>query len=63
MVTFRTEDWMLVQSKAEEMLKNQRDILENPNKTYKEKLIANGQILALKTIINLPQSTTLPRKD
>jgi hypothetical protein len=62
MVTFKSEDWQLVQSEAEQMLKNQRDILENPNKTYKEKLIANGQVLALKRILNLPQNP-LPHKD
>lgn len=62
MVNFRSEDWIYVKSEIERLLQNQRDVLENPAKTYKEKLLANGQVLVLKTLLQLPQTTEFAAK-
>ena len=58
-VNFKSEDWEYVRVIVERTLENQRAILENPEKTYKEKLVANGQVLLAKTLLNLPQSLNI----
>jgi hypothetical protein len=59
MVNFFSDDWKFVKEFAERRLTDFRNILENPDKTYKEKLIANGRILAYREFLNLPQSAKL----
>lgn len=54
LVTFRSGDWNYVVQICEEVLKMQRSLLENPNTSYKEKLIAIGHIANAKKILNLP---------
>ena len=56
MVNFQSDDWAFVKDHVENLLKDYRTFLENPDKTYKEKLIANGKIIALKLVLNLPQN-------
>lgn len=62
-VNFRSDDWIYVKKVLEEALQNQRAILENAEKTYKEKLIATGDIQRIKTLLNMPQMPYLPLKD
>lgn len=62
-VNFRSDDWLYVKKVLEEALTNQRAILENVEKTYKEKLVATGDIKRIKTLLNLPQMPHLPPKD
>jgi len=56
LVTFRSADWNYVVQICEETLKKQRSLLENPNTSYKEKLIAIGHIADAKKILNLPSN-------
>lgn len=62
MINFNEEVWKLVVQRCEEQLANQRAILELPERSYKEKLIANGQVMALKTLLKLPESPEFARK-
>lgn len=63
MITFLTDDWKLVKDYCETQLNNQRNLMENPEKTYKDKLIANGKIIALKELLTLPQRKELLPKE
>jgi hypothetical protein len=57
-VTFLSADWLHVIAHVETALKNQRSLLEQPNNTFREKLLAIGAINALKAIQNLPNAPT-----
>lgn len=55
-VNFRSADWKYIEQRLNELIQNQRDILESKNSTYKDSLIARGYVLAYKNILNLPQA-------
>jgi hypothetical protein len=56
MLNFNSDDWKFVKEQLESHLANQRDLIENPAKTYREVLEARGKIQILKTLLNLPIS-------
>lgn len=62
MITFKEEVWLLLEKSLEESLNNQRNVLENIETTYKQKLVAIGDIRRIKTILAMPQ-TYLPLKE
>jgi hypothetical protein len=51
---WRSDDWKHVEQEVKRLLQNQRDLLENPATGYRDKLLANGAILAYKTILKMP---------
>jgi hypothetical protein len=53
---FKSQDWLYVKEQIEELLKNQRSFLEQPDRTSKERIFTVGQIYALKKILALPQA-------
>lgn len=58
MLNFLSDDWKFIKDRCEKRLLDFRNILENPEKTYKEKLVANGRILAYREVLNMPQSAS-----
>lgn len=55
-VNFQSDDWHFAKQFCDKRLVDFRRIMENPDKTYKENLIALGRILAYREFLNLPTS-------
>lgn len=53
---FTSGEWKFIKQEVEKAIENQRKLLEMLDKTYKEKLVATGQILAYRKVLNLPQT-------
>lgn len=57
-VTFQSGDWLYIKECIEKAIAHQRSQLENPTTTYRETILARGRIVALKQILNLPQTAS-----
>lgn len=55
-VNFHDDTWKYVENELVKNIENMRAVCTNPAKSYKEVLVAQGGIQALKTILNLPQA-------
>lgn len=58
-VNFTGETWLYLEAKLKKAIENNTAICINPEKSYKDVLAAQGAILALKSILNLPQEPKL----
>lgn len=52
-VNFNGDTWRFVEDRCNKLLSNQLSILQQQDKSYKDLILAQGQILALKSILNL----------
>ena len=55
-VNFNDETWKYVETEIVKGIENMKSVCTNADKSYKEVLVAQGAIQALKTILNLPQA-------
>lgn len=58
-VNFAGETWLYIESKIKQSIENYTALCLNPAKSYKDIIAAQGAILALKSILNLPQEPKL----
>lgn len=55
-VSFQTETWKFVEAQIDNLIKNKTVICTNDKSSYKDMLLAQGAIAALKTIKDLPNA-------
>lgn len=53
-VSFTNETWAFIEAQIDGVIKNKAAICTNSQSSYKDLLLAQGAIAALKTIKNLP---------
>jgi hypothetical protein len=61
-VDFRSDTWRFVEDRCKKFIENQMSNLTQTDKSYKDLLLAQGQIQAFKTILALstPPALTAP---
>lgn len=61
-VDFMGDTWKHVEAHVKRAIDNNQSITTSTDKTYKDILRAQGAILALKSILNMPQNAAAIRK-